>query len=222
MIEVSNLAKYYAQEGVETQALKNINFSIHKGEYVAITGPSGGGKSTLLSILGLLDNPTSGTFVFHGKNVSELSVAQKSKFRNENLGFIFQSFHLLAELTVFDNVALPLLYSNKSKKEVECLVSDILKSLDINSLRDKKSTQLSGGQQQRVAIARALVNSPSLLLVDEPTGNLDTTNGETVMKLLDNFHQQGGTIVLVTHDAEFAKRAQRQLFLCDGYIQSNH
>lgn len=220
MIEVRNLVKTYTQDGVDTQALKNVSFSINKGEYIAITGPSGGGKSTLLSILGLLDNPTSGQFIFSDINISALSVADKSKFRNAHLGFIFQSFHLLAELNVFDNVALPLLYCNKSKQEIEHLVTNILKRLDIHNLRDKKSTQLSGGQQQRVAIARALVNSPSLLLVDEPTGNLDSANGEMVMNLLDDCHQQGATIILVTHDVAFAKRAQKQLFLCDGSIQA--
>jgi len=220
MIEVRNLVKTYTQDSVDTQALKNISFSIAKGEYVAITGPSGGGKSTLLSIIGLLDNPTSGEFIFSDTDITTLSVTNKSKFRNTHLGFIFQSFHLLAELNVFDNVALPLLYCNKDKQEIEHLVNNILKRLNIQNLRDKKSTQLSGGQQQRVAIARALVNSPSLLLVDEPTGNLDSENGEMVMNLLDDCHQQGATIILVTHDLAFAKRAQRQLFLYDGSIKN--
>lgn len=220
MIEIRNLRKTYAQDNIETHVLKGISFSVDKGDYIAISGPSGGGKSTLLSILGLLDNSTSGHFTFNDIDISALSVAEKSKFRNAHLGFIFQSFHLLAELSVFDNVALPLLYCNKEKAEIERLVTNVLKQLDITDLRDKKSTQLSGGQQQRVAIARALVNSPTLLLVDEPTGNLDSKNGEMVMNLLDNFHQQGTTIVLVTHDLTFSKRAKKQLFLCDGIIKN--
>lgn len=220
MIEITHLNKWYGEEHCAQHVLKNISFTVEQGEYVAITGPSGGGKSTLLSILGLLDHPSQGQYVFFNEEVTSMGVKAQAAFRNQHIGFIFQSFHLLAELSVFDNIALPLLYRNLDKLSIQQKVDAVASQLDLTEKLLHLPHQLSGGQQQRVAVARALVTAPKLLLVDEPTGNLDSKNGEIVMALLDDAHKQGCTIILVTHDLSFASRAERILRICDGELQS--
>ena len=218
MITVSNLQKIFTTEEVETTALNGIDMEIKDGEYVAIMGPSGCGKSTLLNILGLLDNPTEGSYSFYGTEVAKMSERQRAQHRKGNIGFIFQSFNLIDELTVYENVELPLLYlkipANERKEKIE-------KALERMSMMHRKNhfpQQLSGGQQQRVAIARAVVAKPKLILADEPTGNLDSKNGEEVMKLLQELNNEGTTIAMVTHSPYDAGFAHRVINLFDGKI----
>jgi putative ABC transport system ATP-binding protein len=218
MITVSNLQKIFTTEEVETTALNGIDMEIKDGEYVAIMGPSGCGKSTLLNILGLLDNPTDGSYSFYGTEVAKMSERQRAQHRKGNIGFIFQSFNLIDELTVYENVELPLLYlkipANERKEKIE-------KALERMSMMHRKNhfpQQLSGGQQQRVAIARAVVAKPKLILADEPTGNLDSKNGEEVMKLLQELNNEGTTIAMVTHSPYDAGFAHRVINLFDGKI----
>jgi putative ABC transport system ATP-binding protein len=219
-IRLVQVSKVYDTKFVETHALTNLNLEIAKGDFVSISGPSGCGKSTLLSILGLLDQPTSGQYFIDGTDVSSLSFDQGAAIRNEKIGFVFQSFNLIDELTVFDNVALPLRYSAKSRSEQEiaALVNASLETVDMQHRKDHFPNQLSGGQQQRVAIARGIVHQPSILLVDEPTGNLDSKSGEAVMQLLKNLNAKGATICMVTHDPHFADAAKVRLRLQDGAI----
>jgi putative ABC transport system ATP-binding protein len=219
-IRLVQVSKVYDTKFVETHALTNLNLEIAKGDFVSISGPSGCGKSTLLSILGLLDQPTSGQYFIDGTDVSLLSFDQSAAIRNEKIGFVFQSFNLIDELTVFDNVALPLRYSAKSRSEQEiaALVNASLETVDMQHRKDHFPNQLSGGQQQRVAIARGIVHQPSILLVDEPTGNLDSKSGEAVMQLLKNLNAKGATICMVTHDPHFADAAKVRLRLQDGAI----
>jgi putative ABC transport system ATP-binding protein len=219
-IRLVQVSKVYDTKFVETHALTNLNLEIAKGDFVSISGPSGCGKSTLLSILGLLDQPTSGQYFIDGTDVSSLSFDQGAAIRNEKIGFVFQSFNLIDELTVFDNVALPLRYSAKSRSEQEiaALVNASLETVDMQHRKDHFPNQLSGGQQQRVAIARGIVHQPSILLVDEPTGNLDSKSGEAVMQLLKNLNAKGATICMVTHDPHFADAARVRLRLQDGAI----
>ena len=220
LIELSSIEKDYETEDVITQALKGIDFKIYAGDYFCITGPSGCGKSTLLSILGLLDQPTRGSYLIEGKDVSTLSMDELSGIRNRQIGFIFQSFNLIDELSVFNNVALPLRYS-EHKKNPELIEQKVTQCLELVGLSHRihhRPNQLSGGQQQRVAIARALVNDPAILLVDEPTGNLDSTSGDQIMDLIGELNQQGRTICMVTHDPRYADRAKTQLRLLDGVI----
>ena len=219
-IRLVQVSKVYDTKFVETHALANLNLEIAKGDFVSISGPSGCGKSTLLSILGLLDQPTSGQYFIDGTDVSSLSFDQSATIRNEKIGFVFQSFNLIDELTVFDNVALPLRYSAKSRSEQEiaALVDASLETVDMQHRKDHFPNQLSGGQQQRVAIARGIVHQPSILLVDEPTGNLDSKSGEAVMQLLKNLNAKGATICMVTHDPHFAEAAKVRLKLQDGAI----
>jgi putative ABC transport system ATP-binding protein len=222
MIKTLNLKKRYTTEEVETTALNNVNLEVKEGEFVAVMGPSGCGKSTLLNIIGLLDNPSEGEFYFLDVEVSKFSERQRANMRKSNIGFIFQSFNLIDELTVFENVELPLLYQGIETKKRKEMVEEVLDQIQIAHRRDHFPQQLSGGQQQRVAISRAVVGKPKLILADEPTGNLDSKNGEDVMKLLTDLNEAGTTIVMVTHshiDSEFANRI---IHLFDGHIVSEN
>jgi putative ABC transport system ATP-binding protein len=218
MIEARNLKKIYTTEEVETTALENVNFSVKEGEFVAIMGPSGCGKSTLLNILGLLDNPTDGEYYFAGESVGGRSERQRADLRKGNIGFVFQSFNLIDELTVYENIELPLLYLKIQAAERKEKVVEAMGRMKITHREKHFPQQLSGGQQQRVAVARAIVGNPKLILADEPTGNLDSGNGEEVMGLLTELHEQGATLVIVTHSQAYADYSQRIIHLFDGHI----
>ena len=221
MIKVNDLCKVFRTEEIETTALNNVSFEINDGEFVAIMGPSGCGKSTLLNILGLLDNPTTGSYELLGKEVANLKEKDRTKFRKGNIGFVFQSFNLIDELNVYDNVELPLRYLNISASERKEKVTAILKRMNISHRAQHFPQQLSGGQQQRVAIARAVVSNPKLILADEPTGNLDSKNGREVTEFLKELNYEGTTIVMVTHSQKDAACAQRTINLFDGKIVSD-
>lgn len=221
MITVKDLTKIFRTEEVETLALDGVSFEVNDGEFVAIMGPSGCGKSTLLNILGLLDNPTSGSYELLGHEVATLKERERTHFRKGNIGFVFQSFNLIDELNVYENVELPLRYLNISASERKKRVTEILKRMNISHRSQHFPQQLSGGQQQRVAIARAVVSNPKLILADEPTGNLDSRNGKEVMDLLSELNQEGTTIVMVTHSQKDASVAQRTIDLFDGKIVSD-
>jgi putative ABC transport system ATP-binding protein len=219
LIEIEELTKVFYTEEIETHALSGVHLSVNKGEYVAMSGPSGCGKSTLLSIIGLLDTPTAGRYSLNGRKVENLNFAERSRIRNQEIGFIFQSFNLIGDLTVFENVELPLTYrANMPAAQRKELVMRALERVGMAHRVRHYPSQLSGGQQQRVAVARALSGKPSLLLADEPTGNLDSHNGESVMELLQELHRDGATICMVTHDPRFAKHAQREIHLFDGKV----
>ena len=218
MIEITNLKKSFRTEEVETLALNNVNLKVEKGEFVAIMGPSGCGKSTLLNIIGMLDNPTAGSYSFAGHEVSGLKESQRTELRKGNLGFVFQSFNLIDELTVYENVELPLIYLKMSKSERHDKVTAVLERMKIAHRAQHFPQQLSGGQQQRVAISRAVVTNPGLILADEPTGNLDSKNGIKVMELLTELNQEGTTIVMVTHSDRDSHYAHRVVNLFDGQI----
>jgi len=218
LIEAENVTRVYATETVETYALAGVSLRVASGEYVAIEGPSGCGKSTLLALIGLLDTPTSGRYVLNGRDTGSLSIEERARLRNRTIGFVFQNFNLIGELTVADNVELPLTYRGTSAHERRRRVADALERVGMSHRAQHTPGQLSGGQQQRVAVARALVGEPALLLADEPTGNLDTANGETVMELLAELHAAGSTIISVTHDPRFARRANRTVRLLDGRV----
>jgi len=218
MIKTKNLKKVFTTEEIETTALNKVNFVVKKGEFVAVMGPSGCGKSTLLNILGLLDNPSEGEYQFLGEEVSNYSERQRAHLRKANIGFVFQSFNLIDELTVYENVELPLLYVKTSSSERKKKVNDVLEQLQLIPRKSHFPQQLSGGQQQRVAVARALVVKPKLILADEPTGNLDSANGEEVMNLLTKLHESGTTIIMVTHSPAYAEYSQRVIHLFDGHI----
>ncbi|MDX9770319.1 MAG: ABC transporter ATP-binding protein [Tenuifilaceae bacterium] len=218
MIKTNELSKVFRTDEVETTALNKVSLEIKKGEFVAIMGPSGCGKSTLLNILGLLDNPSGGEFYFDGIEVSKFKEKQRTNMRKANIGFVFQSFNLIDELTVFENVELPLLYMNVSSLERKKKVEMVLERMKISHRKKHFPQQLSGGQQQRVAIARAVVANPKLILADEPTGNLDSANGEEVMGLLTELNNEGTTIVMVTHSPSDAEKAHRIVQLFDGHI----
>ncbi len=218
MIKTEKLGKVFRTEEVETYALNNVDLHVKKGEFVAIMGPSGCGKSTLLNIIGLLDNPTQGLYAFNGTEVSKLREKDRTDFRKGNIGFIFQSFNLIDELNVYDNVELPLLYLKMKASERAKKVDDVLSRMKIGHRARHFPQQLSGGQQQRVAIARAVVANPSLILADEPTGNLDSKNGIEVMNLLSELNQEGSTIVMVTHSNRDAGYAHRVINLLDGQV----
>ena len=218
MITITNLLKHFRTEDVETIALDNVSFEVKDGEFVAIMGPSGCGKSTLLNILGLLDNPTSGTYLLGGRDVSQLRERDRTNVRKGEIGFVFQSFNLIDELTVAENIELPLTYLNIKSSERKERVQQIMKRMAISHRAHHFPHQLSGGQQQRVAIARAVVFGPKLILADEPTGNLDSKNGAEVMQLLTELNQEGTTIVMVTHNEHDAQMAQRTIRLFDGRI----
>ncbi len=222
LIELKNVTKVYKSGEVETVALKGVSFSVEKGEFVAIVGPSGSGKSTLMHILGCLDRPTSGQYFFEGENVSKLSDEKLAEIRNKKIGFVFQQFNLLPRATVLRNVMLPLIYAKIPKEKRKELAERALKSAAFpEKFWYHKSNQLSGGMMQRVAIARALVLDPLLILADEPTGNLDSKTGEEILKTFENLHEQGRTIILVTHEKYIAQRAERIISLKDGEIVSD-
>ena len=219
LIEIEGLTKVFYTDEIETHALSGVHMKIDKGEYVAISGPSGCGKSTLLSIIGLLDTPTGGSYALNSHSVENLNFSQRSRIRNQEIGFIFQSFNLIGDLTVYENVELPLTYrSGMSSTERKRRVQESLERVSMAHRIRHYPSQLSGGQQQRVAVARALAGSPSILLADEPTGNLDSRNAEAVMELLQNLHREGATICMVTHDPRFARHADRQIHLFDGKV----
>ena len=218
MITVNNLSKVFRTEEIETTALNNVSFTINKGEFVAIMGPSGCGKSTLLNILGLLDNPSGGSYNLLGTEVANLRERERTNYRKGNIGFVFQSFNLIDELNVYENVELPLKYLNISASERKRRVTEILKRMNISHRAGHYPQQLSGGQQQRVAIARAVVANPQLILADEPTGNLDSRNGKEVMDLLCQLNAEGTTVVMVTHSQRDASAAQRIINLFDGEL----
>ena len=221
MIKVTELSTIFRTEEIETTALNGVSFEIKKGEFVAIMGPSGCGKSTLLNILGLLDNPSGGSYELMGQEVAQLKERDRTKFRKGNIGFVFQSFNLIDELNVFENVELPLKYLNMSASERKQRVTAMLKRMNISHRAQHFPQQLSGGQQQRVAIARAVISNPNLVLADEPTGNLDSKNGKEVMDLLTELNSEGTTIVMVTHSQKDASVAQRTINLFDGRIVSD-
>ena len=221
MIKVENLSKIFRTDEIETTALNGVSMEIKDGEFVAIMGPSGCGKSTLLNILGLLDNPSGGSYQFGDTEVAGLKEKERTKFRKGNIGFVFQSFNLIDELNVFENIELPLKYLNISSSERKKRVTEIMKRMNISHRAKHFPRQLSGGQQQRVAIARAVVANPKLILADEPTGNLDSKNGLEVMNLLTELNQEGTTIVMVTHSPKDAAKAQRTIDLLDGRIVSD-
>ena len=218
LIRLEGVSKVFFTDEVETHALSGIDFEIRDGEYVAISGPSGCGKSTLLSILGLLDTPTAGVYRLNGESVEDLNARQRARIRNRQIGFIFQAFNLIGDLTVFENVELPLTYRGMPSSERKKRVEDALERVGMAHRMKHYPSQLSGGQQQRVAVARALGGDPSVLLADEPTGNLDSKNGEAVMDLLQDVHQGGATICMVTHDPRFEARAKKVVRLFDGKI----
>src|SRR3954470_6705199 len=218
MIRMENITKVFYTDEVETHALSGIHMEIRKGEYVAIAGPSGSGKSTLLAIIGLLDSPSDGEFLLRGSPVQSLDASQRATIRNREIGFIFQSFNLIGDLNVYENVELPLTYRGMSGAERKQRVMQALERVGMTHRVKHYPSQLSGGQQQRVAVARALGGSPSVLLADEPTGNLDSRNAEAVMELLRELHREGATIVMVTHDPRFARHAERTIHLFDGRV----
>ena len=218
LIQLQGVTKVFFTDEVETHALSGIHLDIAAGEYLAIAGPSGCGKSTLLSILGLLDSATDGAYVLKGSPVTNLNLGERARIRNQEIGFIFQSFNLIGDLNVYENVELPLTYRGMSSAERKKRVLESLERVGMAHRTRHYPSQLSGGQQQRVAVARALVGKPSILLADEPTGNLDSRNGEAVMELLRDLHREGATICMVTHDPRFARHADRAIHLFDGRV----
>jgi putative ABC transport system ATP-binding protein len=218
MLQTKNLTKVFTTEEVETTALNNVNLEVQEGEFVAVMGPSGCGKSTLLHIAGMLDNPTNGEYYFMGEEVSRYSEKKRANLRKGNIGFVFQSFNLIDELTVFENIELPLLYLGVSTAERKRIVNEMLELLELIPRKNHFPQQISGGQQQRVAVARALIADPKVILADEPTGNLDSSHGDEVMKLLVDLNEKGTTIIMVTHSPAYADYANRVIHLFDGHI----
>jgi putative ABC transport system ATP-binding protein len=218
LIALNDISKVFVTDDVETHALSEITLTIGRGEYVSIAGPSGCGKSTLLSILGLLDTPTRGNYLLNGREVADLPQSERARIRNREIGFIFQSFNLIGDLSVFENVELPLTYRGMSVSERRQRTRDALERVGMAHRAKHLPSQLSGGQQQRVAVARAVAGEPLILLADEPTGNLDSKSGESVMELLSSLHQLGATICIVTHDPRYARHAERHIYLFDGQL----
>ncbi len=218
LIHLDGVKKVFVTDEVETHALAGIHIDIRRGEYVSISGPSGCGKSTLLAILGLLDSPSSGTYILNGKPVQSLKLAERARIRNREIGFIFQAFNLIGDLNVYENVELPLTYRGMGSAERKKKVHEALERVGMSHRIKHYPSQLSGGQQQRVAVARALAGDPAILLADEPTGNLDSQNGEQVMDLLRELHRVGATICMVTHDPRYARYADRSIHLFDGRV----
>ena len=218
VVSLDKLTKKFVTDEVETHALSDVSFEIRRGDYISIAGPSGCGKSTLLSIIGLLDTPTHGSYALNGRPVADLSVTERARIRNREIGFIFQSFNLIGDLSVFENVELPLTYRGINPAERKDRVARALDDVGMSHRAKHLPSQLSGGQQQRVAVARAIAGEPSLLLADEPTGNLDSQSGESVMDLLRRIHDKGSTICIVTHDPRYARHAQRSINLFDGRV----
>ena len=221
IIKTENLTKEYETGTQVVSALKGINLSVEEGEFLSIMGPSGSGKTTLMNIIGCLDSPTDGSYYLNDKPVSKLDDDELAKIRNEEIGFVFQSFHLLARNTAFDNVMLPLKYAGVSKEEATKRSNDVLGLVGLTSRSKHTPAELSGGQQQRVAIARALVNEPSILFADEPTGNLDSKTGQDVMKIFKDLNENGQTIILITHEDSIAKQSNRIITIMDGLIKSD-
>ena len=221
VIKVNNITKHYLLGTQTVEALRGVSFGIKQGEFIAIMGPSGSGKSTLMNIIGCLDSPTSGTYHLNSKEVSTLESDELAGIRNKEIGFVFQNFHLLARNSALDNVMLPLKYAGFNKQDQLNKAKDTLAKVGLESRMSHQPSELSGGQQQRVAIARALVNNPSILFADEPTGNLDSQTGHDVMKLFRNLHQQGQTIILITHENEIASEAERVINIKDGLVESD-
>jgi putative ABC transport system ATP-binding protein len=221
IIKTENLTKDYETGTQVVSALRGINLSVEKGEFLSIMGPSGSGKTTLMNIIGCLDSPTNGSYFLNNKSVSKLDDDELAKIRNEEIGFVFQSFHLLARNTAFDNVMLPLKYAGVSKEEAIKRSNDVLDLVGLSSRSKHTPAELSGGQQQRVAIARALVNEPSILFADEPTGNLDSKTGQDVMKIFKDLNENGQTIILITHEDSIAKQSNRIITIMDGLIKSD-
>ena len=222
MIRTEDLVKYYRTEEIETTALNQVSLEIKEGEFVSIMGPSGCGKSTLLNILGMIDSPSEGKYIFLDEEVSSYSERQRANLRKENIGFIFQSFNLIDELTVYENVELPLIYTKMKSSDRKTRVESVLESMNMMHRRNHFPQQLSGGQQQRVAVARAIVNEPKLILADEPTGNLDSANGDEVMKMLTQLNEQGTTVLMVTHSPRNAEFGHRVIHLLDGKVVSEN
>jgi len=222
MIKTKDLKKIYRTEDVETTALNNVNLDVKEGEYVAIMGPSGCGKSTLLNVLGMIDKPSEGNYLFMGEEIGGYSERQRANLRKNNIGFVFQSFNLIDELTVYENAELPLLYLGYSAAERKKRVTEVLEKMEIMARKNHFPQQLSGGQQQRVAVARAIVARPKLILADEPTGNLDSAHGEEVMRIVGELHEAGTTIVMVTHSPAYAEYSHRTIHLFDGHIVSEN
>jgi putative ABC transport system ATP-binding protein len=218
MIRLNNISKIYRTDEVETSALDHVNLEINPGEFVTIMGPSGCGKSTMMNILGLLDSPTDGEYLFLGKDIAKFSERQRASLRKQNIGFVFQSFNLIDELTVYENVELPLLYLELTTPERKKMVHNVLERVQIMHRRNHFPQQLSGGQQQRVAVARAIVSSPRIILADEPTGNLDSTHGDEVMAMLTELNEGGTTVVMVTHSTTYAEYGSRVVHLFDGHV----
>jgi putative ABC transport system ATP-binding protein len=218
VIALDNISRVFVTDEVETHALSGVGLEIHQGEYISIEGPSGCGKSTLLAILGLLDSPTSGSYTLNGHSVANLNLKDRARIRNREIGFIFQAFNLIGDLTVYENVELPLTYRGESAADRKKAAMEALEKVGMSHRTKHYPSQLSGGQQQRVAVARALAGKPSVLLADEPTGNLDSINGEAVMNLLQELHRGGATICMVTHDQRYASCAQRSIHMLDGRI----
>ena len=221
IIKIENIRKIYKVGNQEVRALDGVDININKNEYVAIMGPSGSGKSTLMNILGCLDTPTSGLYVLNGTDVSKMKDSELAVVRNKEIGFIFQSFNLLPRYTALDNVALPLIYSGESRKQRDIKATDALTKVELSDRMHHKPNELSGGQRQRVAVARALINDPSIILADEPTGNLDSKTSIEIMKLFQKIHQSGNTIIVVTHEEDIDKHAARIIRLKDGLIESD-
>jgi putative ABC transport system ATP-binding protein len=220
-VEIQNISKVYTMGSVEVKALTDVTFDVDKNEYVAIMGPSGSGKSTMMNLLGCLDTPTGGSYRLDGEDVSSLNEDELAEIRNRKIGFVFQTFNLIARSDVFHNVELPLIYSGISKGKRRKLADEAIERVGLTDRVRHKPTELSGGQRQRVAIARALVNRPSMILADEPTGNLDSTTGQEIMAIFDELHRAGNTILLVTHEEEMARHARRIIRLRDGRIESD-
>ena len=221
LIQISNIKRDFVLGNEIVYVLKGIDLQINKGEYVALMGPSGSGKSTLMNLLGCLDTPTSGSYILNGKDVSQMHDDELAEIRNKEIGFVFQTFNLLPRTTALDNVALPMVYAGFPKSERNKRATEVLTQVNLSDRMDHQPNQLSGGQRQRVAIARALVNSPSIILADEPTGNLDSKTSIEIMKLFGDIHAQGNTVILVTHEEEIAAYAHRVIRLRDGMIESD-
>jgi putative ABC transport system ATP-binding protein len=220
VLELKGITRHFRIGEVEVQALRGIDLQVEKGEYVALMGPSGSGKSTLMNILGCLDTPSNGTYILNGHNVSNLTDNELAEIRNKEIGFVFQTFNLLARNTALENVALPLVYSGVSKSGRTERARKVLESVGLTDRMSHKPNELSGGQRQRVAIARALINNPAIILADEPTGNLDTKTSYEIMQLLEEIHLKGNTVIVVTHEEDIAKRAKRIIRMRDGLIES--
>jgi len=221
IIDIKEIRRDFKMGSETVKVLKGVNLQIEKGDYVALMGPSGSGKSTLMNILGCLDTPTSGYYSLNGKDVSRLNDDQLAEIRNKDIGFVFQTFNLMPRTTALDNVALPMIYAGRSKEERNQRASDVLQMVGLGDRMDHHPNQLSGGQRQRVAVARALVNDPSIILADEPTGNLDTKTSIEIMALFDEIHSKGNTVILVTHEEDIAAHAHRIIRLRDGIIESD-